>query len=198
MKSWYIRLSAVAVFMLLPFLIITRRKRSIIYLFLLFISVSLTGCFRNFYQTDTKSSIDAATLSRLVSEKKYFIIHFSNSTNALADAYVKNDSLYGRITTLAPQHTGYLNPNTADTTLRIKPGTKEDVLTEVHLYTAHELNNNDSTFVAGVSAFNRADIYKFNKKATHENHIMSVVGIAVGSFVLLSLIAVAALGGYTY
>lgn len=192
MKSSCIKSSAVALLTLLPFIIITKRKKRMIYLFLLFISVSLTGCFRNFYQTNTKSSIDTATLSRLVSEKKYFVIHFANSTNALENAYVKNDSLYGRITALPPQHTGYLNPDNADTTLRIKPGTKEDVLTEVHLYTAHELNSNDSVFVAAASSFNRADIYQFNKKATHENHIMSVVGLAVASFVLLVLIAIAA------
>jgi hypothetical protein len=167
-------------------------------IFLFIIIISLSGCFRSFYQTNTRSSIDTATLSRLISEEKYFIIHFSNCTKALSNAYVKNDSLYGRITTVPREHTSYLSPDNADATLRIKPGTKEHVLAEVHLYTTQELNGNDSVFTESVSSFNRADVYELNKKATNGNHIWSVVGITVGFLALVILTAAAAYGFSAY
>jgi hypothetical protein len=104
---------------------------------------------------------------------------------------MKNDSLFGRIVSLPPEHKNYLHPDISDTSIRVKAKDKQSALIEVHLYTTNELNNNDSLFAVNVSSFNRADAYELNKKATNENHIMSVVGIAVGSFVLFTLVALA-------
>jgi hypothetical protein len=168
------------------------KRKWIIYLFLLFMTISLSGCFRSFYNPNTRSSIDTATLSRLISEEKYFIIHYSNGVYGLENAYVKNDSLFGKVISLPWEHIGYLDPDSANTTIRVKLVDKQNALTEVHLYTNNELNNNGSVLAASVPSFNRVDVYELNKKATTGNHIWSVVGIVIGSFFIFILIAVAA------
>src|SRR5215472_15410259 len=97
MKTLHQKLAGIAPFIFFPFIIIIRKKKRTIYLFLLFTITSLSGCFLNFYKTNTKPSIDAATVSKLDSENRHFIIHFINSTNGLQNAYVRNDTLYGRL-----------------------------------------------------------------------------------------------------
>ena len=113
MKSLRSGLLQIAPFIFFPFLIITRKKKKVIYLFGLLLVISLSSCFLNFYRTNTKSSIDASTTAQLSSEKKYFIIHFINSTKGLENVFVKNDSLYGKIVPLPPEHAEYLHPDTS-------------------------------------------------------------------------------------
>ena len=151
---------------------------------------SLCGCFSNFYQPNTKPSIDAATVSRLSSGKKHFIIHFSNSINGLENVYVSNDSLYGKIVSLTPQQIPYLRPDSNSNKNYIRGKDEENTLIQVHLYTDAALNINDSVFAANGSSFRRADVYELNQKATSTNHILSVSGLILA--VTVSLIAMIA------
>ena len=183
---------------LFPFFIMTRNNKLIIYLFSLFIITCLSGCFRTFYNPNTKSSVDTATLSRLIAKKRFFIIHFSNSVNGLENVYTRNDSLFGKTISLPPEHAGYLRPDSGDTSIRVKSADKQNTINEVHLYTTRELRNTDSMFAENIASFNRVDVYALNKKATRENHIMSVVGLTLATAFLLLLTLLAAYGGGYY
>ena len=160
-----------------------------------FMLITLSSCYVNFYRTNTKPSIDAAAVSKLKSENKYFIIHFSNGINGLEQAYVNGDSLYGKIVTLIPEHLKYLHPDSASDGNRVKATDKKYALTEVHLYTTAAFKNNDSLFSADLASFNRADIYGFNTSATRANHIFSSIGIAVAAFFVLVGIALSGTPG---
>jgi hypothetical protein len=157
----------------------------------MFLIITLSSCFLNFYKTNTKASIDATTASRLSSENKYFIIHFANSTNGLENAHVSNDSLYGTIVLLTPEHSNNLYPVANSNKNRVKAKDKKHALMEVHLYTNAELKSTDSVLAAKVSSFNRADVYELNKSATTTNHILSAVGVTVASVVIIGGIALA-------
>jgi len=182
-RNFY-RLSGVASSVLFYFLRSIRNRKRVMYLFMVF-TVSLSGCFRTFYNPNTKSSIDTATLSKLITEEKYFVIHFNNSIGGLEKAYLKNDSLFGRIVSLPPEHKDYLHPVNADTSIRIKSADKQNTLIEVHLYTSNEFNDKDSLLAADVSSFNRADVYELNKKTTRENHVMSIIGVSVLPLIII-------------
>lgn len=188
MKSLHKTLSSIAPYIFLPFLVFLRNK-TIFYLSLFFIIVSLSSCFLNFYRTNTNLSISASDASKLNSEKKYFIIHFANSTNGLENAYIKNDTLYGTIVPIIPQHSKYLHPDIGSSKNRVRAKDKKAALMEVHLYTNAEHAGGDSLFAANVSSFNRADVYELNKKATSTNHILSIVGVSVVSLYLIAAIA---------
>ena len=43
-------------------------------------AISFSSCFLHYYKTNTADTIDAATLEKLVNEKKYFILHTSQQT----------------------------------------------------------------------------------------------------------------------
>lgn len=154
-----------------------------------FMVISLTGCFRSFYKTNTKSSIDANTISRLVSENKYFILHFANNVSGLENVYAKDDSVHGNLVQISLTHSKYLHPKINDNEVRLKVKDKTNALAEVHLYTYDSLPANNAQFSAGLSSFYRADVYQFNKGATTENHIMSVVGLAI-AFVIASCMTI--------
>jgi len=143
--------------------------------------MSLSSCFVNFYRPNTKTSIDASSVSRLSSEKKYFIIHFIDSISGLENVYAKDSSIYGRLVRLPGEHSKHLHPNPQDKAVKIKSKYKEDALSEVHLYINSNLPTSDSIYSASVTSFYRTDIYKFNKGATTENHIVSVFGLTVGT-----------------
>jgi len=189
MKTLQSKLAAIAPFVFFPLLIILRKKKKIAYFFVLFILLSCSSCFLNFYRTNSRPSIDAPTASKMQSEKKYFIIHFSNTQKGLEDAYVSNDSLYGRIIPITPVQTRYLHPKSGSNTNTVKKKDKDSTLMQVHLYTNTALSENDSVFAANVSSFYRADVYELNKGATTANHILSVVGIVAGALLVVGTIA---------
>ena len=166
MKSLHSKLSVIAPFVFFPLLIVLRKKRKLAYIFLCFIAFTLSSCYLNFYRTNTRQSIDANTASRLNSERKYFLIHFNNSTNGLEEVHINGDSLYGKIVPLPVEHSKYLYPNSANSKNKVKYADKKNALIEVHLYTNASLNMNDSLFSASIGSFNRADVYELNKKAT--------------------------------
>ena len=104
------KLYGIASFIFFPLLIIFFKRKKINYVFVCLAFIALTGCYLNFYRTNTKPSIDAATASRLSSEIKDFIIHFANSTNGLEQVKVDGDMLDGKIVPLPPEHAKYLHP----------------------------------------------------------------------------------------
>jgi len=189
MKSLIARLSGIAPFLLFPILIILRKRRRTGYVFVFFTVLTLSSCYLNFYRTNTKPSIDANTASKLQSKKKYFIIHFENSTNGLEQVHVKGDSIYGRLVQLPAEHAKYLHPDFRDNENVVKSAHMKDALIEVHLY-INELSTesgHDSIFSASLSSFNRADVYEFNEPGTSVNHIMSTVGIVLGTFFVFAV-----------
>jgi hypothetical protein len=136
-------------------------------------------------------SINAATVSKFDSANKYFIIHFINTEKGLKDAYVSNDSLYGKIIPITPDQVHYLFPKDASTTNRVKRKDKDSTLMQVHLYTKAPVKENDSVFASNVSAFYRADVYELNQSATTTNHIISVLGIVASALLVAGIIAFA-------
>src|SRR5262245_37132272 len=135
MKTLHSKLAHIASFVFFPALILLRKKRETAYLFALLISMSLSSCFLNFYRTNTKPSIDAATASKLSSQKKHFIIHFDNTAKALENAYVSNDSLYGTIIPITPVQERYLHPKASSNNNRVSKKARDSTVMEVHLYT---------------------------------------------------------------
>ena len=143
----------------------------------------------NFYRTNTKSSIDADNISRLKSENKYFIIHFSNNAFGLEQVYLKSDTLYGQLVSLPAVHSKYLHPKSSEKSV-FKKRDRANALAEVHLYT-NTVYKNDSAFSASLTSFNRADVYEFNESATRQNHTLSTVGIIASGVVIIGIITVA-------
>jgi hypothetical protein len=191
MNSLTSKLYGIASFIFFPLLIIFLRRKKNYYVFICLVFIALTGCYLNFYRTNTKPSIDPATASRLSSELKYFVIHFANSTNGLEQAKVEGDMLYGKIVPLPFEHSKYLHPDSGSKKNRVKKKDKNDALVEVHLYTNAELKYGDSLFSASLTSFNRADVYELNKGATTANHILSTVGVVLVTTTIIGLIAFA-------
>jgi hypothetical protein len=156
------RLSSIAGFAFFPLLIIARKRRIVLYSLFFTMTISLCGCFLNFFKTDTQSSVDANTLSSLTDKQKSFIIHFANGNKALQGAYVKDDSLYGSLFAVPPEHLKYMEPKPASKRNRVLTRDKEIVLTEVHLYTNSGFPES-SPYTAAVTSFYRTDIYELNK-----------------------------------
>jgi hypothetical protein len=187
MKSLHSKLSGIAPFILFPALIIFHKRKNTFYVLIFLMAISLSGCFRNFYSTNTKHSVDTAALTRLKSENKYFIVHFPRSTYGLEQAYVDGDTLHGNLVTLAAGHLKYLHPESADKNT-FKKTDKNNALMEVHLYTNVNNTPGSSMLSASLSSFNRADIYEFNKSASQTNHILSTVGILLTAGLIAGVI----------
>jgi len=188
MKSLHSKLAGVAPFIFFPLIIILRKKRNAVYAFALLIMISFSSCFLTFYRTNSKPSIDSATASKLRSEKKHFIIHFSNTEKGFEDAYVSNDSLFGKIVPIPPSQTRYLHPKSGSNKNAVRHKYKDSTLMQVHLYINTALSENDSVFAASVSSFYRVDVYELNKGATTANHIVSVVGIVAATLLAAAFI----------
>jgi len=194
MKSSHFTPTGIATFIFFPLaFIFLRTRKKVVYAITFLLVITLSSCYLNFFRTGTRPSMDAATMSRLNSENKYFIVHFANSTNGLENVYLSGDSVYGKIVPLPVQHSKYLYPNSSSQKNRVKHADKPNALIEVHLYTNLERKNADSLFSAPRSSFNRADVYELNRSATKSNHILSTVGvIATVGLIVGTIAAIAA------
>jgi hypothetical protein len=191
MKRIHSKQHATSILFLLPFLLIFLRRK-IMYVCIFLAVISLSSCFRNFYRTNTKSSIDDSAITSLRSTKKYFIIHFPNIIKGLEQVSVSADSISGKLVALSPEHSKNFYPNPQNNKNRVKARYKKSALMEVHLYTNIDPKNNDSMYSASLSSFNRADVYELNRSATSINHVLSTIGVAIGGIYVIGAIVLVA------
>ena len=184
MRSLITRPTLIARFIFYPILIILQKRRKAYVLAFSIIAI-LSSCYHSFYRTNTSSSIDSNKVAQLKSERKYFIIHFSDSTKGLEQVNIKNDSLFGTIVSLPAGHAKYLFPDSGSVRNRVKASDKNGALVEVHLYTTQSHANTGGNFSANTSSFNRVDVYELNKSATTTNYVVSTAVIVVPVILLI-------------
>jgi hypothetical protein len=195
MKPIIPRLTNYTTLFFLPVLVLLRWKwKSSILLFLGMII--LAGCFRKFYSTGTVTQVDSAAIQKLKTANKYFIIHYKDSVLELSNFSIDSNVIEGKIGVLPKDHTTQLNPG-PDEAKSFKNAYSDAILSEVHLY----VNSNKSETAAypGVriplSDIYRMDVYEFDKKKTNSSTVLSVVGIAATTaLIVLGISAVSNIG----
>ena len=78
MKHIISRLSGIASFVFFPILFFTRKKKTAKIIIFIIAVIILSGCFQHYFRTHTQTKTEAATIQKLMSLNKYFIIHFNN------------------------------------------------------------------------------------------------------------------------
>jgi hypothetical protein len=155
---------------------------------LVFLALSLSSCFRHYYQTNTTLHVDADSLKVLQAENKTFVVHTPAGPFALKDVKVDRLDISGEKDFLRPASDHLLNPR-GETKNPVSRTEKKTCFSEVHLYT-------DSTFegTSHVSLtynqIRRMDIYGPDKKATSESTIGGVVLITVSTAAVIGIGAV--------
>ncbi len=148
-----------------------------IFLLLLPLMILFSGCFTHYFQTNTVHEVDAKTVENLIKEKKYFILHTSNYAYELADPTLSDGYLNGRLDSLLTIHKDNLHPKKPNAN-RFPGQAAEDILYEVHLYTALP-DPPASPLHIPLGDFTRMDVYELDKKSTSKAEVRSIVGIAL-------------------
>ena len=178
---WYV---PAALFLLL-YLLLNGKFRKM-YVILLILGMGVSGCFLHYYRSGTTKQIDAQTIQQLQERKKSFVLHSPSGAFIMEDVKVSNDIMIARLSNLPPIEK-YLNPNT-DKPNKFKVADREEVLSEVHLYTNHQLDTS-AAFALNIHEFYRADIYTFDQKATNKSTIGSIFGLVGAAAVAAGIIA---------
>ena len=174
---------------LLPLFFFLFNSRNKAGLFLILIIMFSTGCYLNFYKTNTLNHLDQMTMTSLKAQEKYYIIHLNDGIYSLNNISVNKDTIDGDILPLSNDHSKYLHPQPYTSPMYKKK--HEQLLQEVHLYAIsekHDINNHISFSANQVT---RVDIYEKNKARTTTNHILSTVGMVTGGIFLALGIALA-------
>jgi hypothetical protein len=100
------------------------------------------------------------------------------------------DVFSGDKTALNPEYDKYLNPIPNDPN-RLNMKKSGEVLNEVHLYT-NNLFTGTGKINLGINQIYRVDVYQFDKKATRNSRTLGIIGITVGSGVVVAVLATAA------
>jgi len=168
-------------------------KRKAVILLLMISSFSLSGCFKNFYLTNTKNNAaDPEVMSALKNQNKYFVIHFKDDARFALKNFAASDSIIeGDVTKLVdPPFLLYHSP-AATSSNRYKKIYEPVVLQEVHIYTSENYYPQKEHIRLAVRSISRIDIYTKDKPRTSTSHVESTVGIAaVGGIVIALLIAI--------
>ena len=176
---------------LFPLLFLWKKKPGKIFLLLGLFTIILTGCFNHFFRSGTLKGIDAATIRRLQSEDKYFILHAENMTLSMKKLKVEKDHVEADLDTLDDFHAKYLHPQTDKPNL-VKAKDKRFTLIEVHMYYTGRIDSAATHFSAPVSRIERIDVYEFDPKTTSTNHVLSVVGVIAAGLLVVSIISLIA------
>ncbi|MFI5152924.1 MAG: hypothetical protein ACHQET_06285 [Chitinophagales bacterium] len=154
-----------------------------------YLAMGLQGCYLKYYKVNSTDKVSEATVHRLITDEKYFILHAHHIAYALSGVELKQDTVYGHVDSLLTVHTKYLRP-AAQEKNRFPGNEQLFVLMEVHLYT------NDSTSMHAniampLNHFNRMDVYDLDKGPTTASAVMSTVGIAATTAGVIVVIAAA-------
>ena len=152
-------------------------QRFQIYVLMLLMVFSLSSCFQKYYNTNTASKADPVTLEKLQVEKKLFILHTPGGAFPLKDISVDRDMISGVKASPDSRMEKCLVSKTVGTH-RFRMKEKDMVLNEVHLYTNMEFSEVEKVNL-GINQIFRMDVYGFDKKATNESKVISIVGITV-------------------
>ncbi len=162
-------------------------KRIFIFPVLLILSMLHTGCFQHFFRTNTRKNIDTASLQKLLSAQKYFIVHFSNGVMALNKIKIADDKLEADLIPVPKKRMDYIDPK-PNKTNSVRVRDRANTIMEVHLYYSGILDSNQAHLFVPVSTFNRMDVYEFDKKSTNNSIIFSIVGIAAVGYLVVHVI----------
>jgi hypothetical protein len=165
-------------------------QRFQIHAIMILLLFSLSSCFQKFYKTNTVATTDSATLNKLVTENKSFILHTPDGAFAVTNPAVDADVFSGDKTALNPEYDKYLNPIPNDPN-RLNMKKSGEVLNEVHLYT-NNLFTGTGKINLGINQIYRVDVYQFDKKVTRNSRTLGIIGITVGSGVVVAVLATAA------
>lgn len=154
------------------------------------ITTITSGCFVQFGNTNTRTAITPDSLQQLINNGKFLIVHFANQVVAVKSATVANQQLTGETNTIPEEHRNFLharnkpNINLPEGKFRVKEGQKTPTFEEVHLYTQNTLGG-DPKFTLPVNDIRRIDIFIFDKKATKDNKVSSIIGLTLGFYLFL-------------
>jgi hypothetical protein len=161
-------------------------------LFIMMLYTSLTGCFRNFYQTNTTAKIDSVKMEQHIDEKKVFIIHTYGEIFELSKAKLGSGVISGEKTVLDSSYETYKSPASPKANA-FKKKNAQFVFSQVHLYTMQKFPINGPVILSDSLIF-RADAYGPDVEATKKSKTASIVGICAvpvaACFAILAISAV--------
>jgi hypothetical protein len=155
------------------------------FLLLTFLALSLSSCFRHYYQTNTTHRVDADSLKLLQAENKTFIVHTPAGPFALKDVKVDKLDISGEKGFLGSVSDRLLNPR-GETKNRMSRAEKKVCVTEVHLYTDSSFEGTNHVILS-YSQIRRMDVYGPDKKSTQESMIGGVVLITVSTAAVIGM-----------
>jgi len=158
---------------------------------LIMASLGLYSCFQHFYQTNSKNAADSAELRDLVNTDKYFILHTDANAYAFSNPTVSNDTIKGDIAPLPLPHQQYLAPRFQERN-RFRGKNRSVVLYEVHLYTHDPIDAGHASIP--VKDIFRLDAYSLDKTATNTSKVFSIVGVTLGTALVVGLVIAATTG----
>lgn len=162
--------------MLWNFLFDTSRWTSIL---ILSVSIGMTGCFQQYYNTNPMSPIDSSKIAALVSNNaKYFILHANNHAYGLTDIRVSDGWLDGKLDSIETMHAHALDP-ASTTKNHIEMNYKNEVREEVHIYAQPSATYASPVHIA-LKDLVRIDIYGEDKKHTRNSRVVGIVVLTLG------------------
>ena len=193
MKRFSVSPASVFSFLLFPLVFIfLKSKKRFAFVYLIAIVLLFTGCFLNFYRTNTKNGLDRSTISALKNKNKYFVVHLKEVNYALKNISVNNNLIKADIEPVIAEHAKYLNPAPQTSPIYRKKDA-EMVLSEIHIYAENEKLENKSHISIPVKSVKRVDVYEEDINKTRSNHIISSISLGIGGafLLLVAIIAVA-------
>src|SRR5436190_2251671 len=107
------QLARIAIFMFFPLVFFWKKANKIVMVILLLCTLLLSSCFQHYFRSSTQARVDVATIRRLMSIEKIFIIHFKKGVGELQNLTISNDKLEADIINVSPEHLKHINLDTA-------------------------------------------------------------------------------------
>lgn len=161
---------------------------SILFLAVVFINSTLTGCFYKQYHFKGKPRVVGAYLARYMDSHRYLVLYAGNGIYHLANHRLKQDTLYGNLETIDEQYLPYLisdtiNPNFKALEKRYQPAEA------VHVFTVQKVDSADHNVKIPVASISSIKVYHWKMTTKAKLLIILPVGIVFITLILIGVYA---------
>jgi hypothetical protein len=180
----------------LPILcLVTKKRRKAGVIYFLGIILLNSGCFQNFYRTNSTKTVSDSALLKLQAQNKHFTVYLANGNYTLNNIKINDKIIEGDMIPsddanykfLRPNHATDKGPNT------YKKKDEAFVLNEVQIYATTHTADDTTHLRLPMTKITRVDIFSKNKGETTTNHIVSGIGMGLllAVFIFVGVAAIA-------
>jgi hypothetical protein len=150
--------------------------------------LSMTSCFKNFYNTRSTARVSENEIKLLQEPDKNVTIHYSGLAREVSQIRIRDGVLTAdlRPQIILPQH--FKGPSFEEGSHAFKVRYKQELLANIHIFTNQPIQEADTTITLPIKNISEVQTYTYDAGKSIASHALGVVTIVGGALVVYAAV----------